>query len=162
MSGHARPTYSSDPRERALQLVAEGKIGGPGRGQGRKRKPTAAEHVATVARQERQRIAAAYLDALDEGQPARVRLEAARRLLEAEERLAEREDRHGQRERFDVDGMYWSTLSDDALVEEYARMRATIPQWALADPELVALTERARASLDLPEGDVVEEVADEN
>jgi hypothetical protein len=42
--------YSKDPKVRALQLVAEGKIGGPNRGQGRKRKPRAAEAVAEHVR----------------------------------------------------------------------------------------------------------------
>lgn len=74
-SGPDEP-YSSDPQVRALQLVAEGRLGGPGRGQGRKRKPRAAEVVAERVRKSAHKIADAIDDALG-SENDNIRLKAA-------------------------------------------------------------------------------------
>jgi len=44
--------YHGDPKIRAYQLVFEGRFGGPGKGQGRKREPRAAEVIAEALRDE--------------------------------------------------------------------------------------------------------------
>lgn len=44
--------YSGNPKIRAYQLVFEGRFGGPGKGQGRKREPRAAEVIAEALREE--------------------------------------------------------------------------------------------------------------
>jgi hypothetical protein len=54
--------YDSRPQIRALQLVFEGRLGGPGRGQGRKREPRVAE---VLAEEIRQRFGKKMVKALD-------------------------------------------------------------------------------------------------
>lgn len=55
--------YHSDPQIRALQLVHEGRLGGPGRGQGRARKERAAQYVAEEVKKRAKKI----VDAIDAG-----------------------------------------------------------------------------------------------
>lgn len=55
--------YSSDPKVRAYQLILEGRFAGPGRGQGRVRKPRVAEVMAEEMR--RRGFGKRMMDALD-------------------------------------------------------------------------------------------------
>ena len=75
--------YHSDAQIRALQLVQEGRLGGPGRGQGRKRKPRAAEQVAEAVKKRSDKIIAA-LDAGLDSDSERTRLQAADMALKIE------------------------------------------------------------------------------
>ena len=71
--------YSSDPRERARELVAAGKFGGAkyGRMGGRPRTPRASEIAAREAQEHAEEIVAAFRDALHPSQPIMVRIRAA-------------------------------------------------------------------------------------
>lgn len=75
--------YDSDPQIRAYQMVYEGRLGGPGRGQGRKRQPRAAEIVADEIRKRAQKIVNAIDNAL-ESDNDKVALDAARTALKIE------------------------------------------------------------------------------
>lgn len=88
-------TVAITPEERkrrsdlAKRLVAEGKIGGAGRGQGRKRIPRASEIAAEKARAHAPEIVQAYIDALDPSQPAATRIKAADSWLRLEQTEAD-------------------------------------------------------------------------
>lgn len=75
--------YDANPQIRALQLVQEGRIGGAGRGQGRKRKPRAAEIVAEAVKQRSQKIIKAIDSGLDHDNP-KLKMQAASMALEIE------------------------------------------------------------------------------
>jgi hypothetical protein len=79
--------YSSDPRERARELVAAGKLGGAkyGRMGGRPRTPRATEIAAREAQEHAEEIVAAFRDALHPSQPIVVRLKAAVEWLKIEQ-----------------------------------------------------------------------------
>lgn len=85
--------YSSDPTERARQLVAEGRFGGRQPGAGRPRKPRVGTILAERAAAEADTIWNALMSAMTEGTP-RQRAEAAERLL----RIVAREHELQQRE----------------------------------------------------------------
>jgi hypothetical protein len=80
-------TYSSDPRERARELVAAGKFGGAkyGRMGGRPRTPRASEIAAREAQEHAEEIVAAFRDALHPSQPIQIRLKAAVEWLKIED-----------------------------------------------------------------------------
>jgi hypothetical protein len=71
--------YSSDPSQRARELVAAGKFGGAkyGRMGGRPRTPRASEIAAREAHEHAEEIVAAFRDALHPSQPIMVRIRAA-------------------------------------------------------------------------------------
>lgn len=77
----AKAVVTDEERKRrselAKKLVAEGKIGGAGRGQGRKRKPRVGEIVAEAANEEAQNIISVFRDAIGPDQKINVRLDAA-------------------------------------------------------------------------------------
>src|SRR5262245_8613930 len=75
--------------DRAKELVEQGKIGGPRPGSGRPRKVRAAEIVAEKARANADKIAQAYIDALDPAKPDAIRLQAARDWLGVENKEGE-------------------------------------------------------------------------
>ena len=85
--------YSSDPRERARELVAAGKLGGAkyGRMGGRPRKPRAGELAAQQAAEHAEQIVQAFADALHPSQPPLVRLRAAVAWLDLERKEDARE-----------------------------------------------------------------------
>jgi hypothetical protein len=132
----ARKRYSSDPKERARQLVAEGKIGGARPGSGRPRKdrtqtgdhlPTAASVVAKAARENADKIVAVFEDAVEAGQADRTRLAAAKSWLGVEGEEAEREIRQAEAE---VERQALESMSRDELVESLAAMFARTPALA--------------------------------
>jgi len=122
--------YDSDPQIRAFQMVYEGRIGGAGRGQGRKRKPRAAEIVAEVVRKRADKILSA-LDAGLESDSARLRVDTAVHALkiERDETLLQLKE-----EEVDLDKM-----GKDELIGELLRL--------VADPSTEAQLE---AIIDLP------------
>lgn len=70
-------SYDKSPKVRALQLVYEGRLGGPNRGQGRKRKQRASE---VVAEHIRNKLTRKIINAIEEGlddDNKRVKLQAA-------------------------------------------------------------------------------------
>jgi hypothetical protein len=71
--------YSSNPSQRARELVAAGKLGGAkyGRMGGRPRTPRASEIAAREAQEHAEEIVAAFRDALHPSQPIMVRIRAA-------------------------------------------------------------------------------------
>lgn len=75
--------YHSDPQIRALQLVHEGRLGGPNRGQGRKREARAAQYVADEIKKRAKKIVAA-IDAGLEEDNVRTKLQAADMALKIE------------------------------------------------------------------------------
>jgi hypothetical protein len=79
--------YSSDPSQRARELVAAGKFGGAkyGRMGGRPRTPRASEIAAREAQEHAEEIVAAFRDALHPSQPIKVRLKAAVEWLKIEQ-----------------------------------------------------------------------------
>jgi hypothetical protein len=78
--------YSPDRRERARQLVAEGRFGGSKHGKlgGRPRVPRASELAAEEAVRHADEIVHAFRDALDPSQPALTRVKAAAAWLKIE------------------------------------------------------------------------------
>lgn len=133
--------YSSDPQVRAFQLVAEGRLGGAGRGQGRKRKPRVGEHVAAEMRKRGDKIVAAIDKGLDSDND-RTALQAADMAvkIDRDESLLQLKE-----EEQDLD-----KLSKEELV-------ATLFQ-LVSDPGTQAQLE---AVIDIPPEDVVE-VQDDN
>lgn len=125
--------YSSDPKERHAQLVADGKLGAKGselakehgkRG-GRPRKPRAAELIAEKARQEAEKLWSAYEAGLDEEQPVRVRMEAAGAVLDIERREAQQQL---EEDKFDQ-------MSDQELEDEFERLtNSAFTRSALGEP----------------------------
>jgi hypothetical protein len=85
--------YSSDPSQRARELVAAGKLGGAkyGRMGGRPRTPRASEIAAREAQEHAEEIVAAFRDALHPSQPIQVRLKAAVDWLRIEQQGVEQE-----------------------------------------------------------------------
>lgn len=133
--------YDSDPQIRAFQMVQEGRIGGSGRGQGRKRKPRAAEHVAEEVRKRSGKIVAA-LDAGLEADSVRTRLEAAGMALKIE-----RDEAVLQLKEYEVD---LDQMGKDELLAELVQL--------VADPSTEAQLE---AVIDLPPS-AIEEVSNDD
>jgi hypothetical protein len=134
--------YSSDAKIRALQLVYEGKIGGAGRGQGRKgRKKRAAAHVAEEARRLSKEIANVYKDIMtaENGDP-KLKMAAADRFIDIEHKEASLTLKEEE-----VDN------SDDMGKEELIDALFD----AFANPEVAAVIEEA---IDIPAEDI-EEIA---
>lgn len=79
--------YDKNPQIRAYQMMAEGKIGGAGRGQGRKSKSRASSQVAEHIRSPRmvRKINQALEDALDD-ENKRVQLEAVKIAMDLEDK----------------------------------------------------------------------------
>lgn len=77
--------YSPDRRIRAQQLIYEGRLGGPGRGQGRKRQPRASEAVAQYVQDVLSpKIQKALRDGLREDEDITIRLKTADMALKIE------------------------------------------------------------------------------
>lgn len=136
--------YSKDPKIRALQLVYEGKLGGPRAGAGRKARETrAAAHVAKEARRLAKEIAQVYEDIMtDEDGDPRLKMQAADRFLDIEHREASLALKE---EEFDsTDDMEGKEELIDALFD------------AISNPEVEAIIAQ---SLDIPEEDI-EEITD--
>lgn len=77
--------YSPDRRIRAQQLIYEGRLGGPGRGQGRPRQPRASEAVAQYVKETlTPKIQKALKDGLREDEDITIRLKTADMALKVE------------------------------------------------------------------------------
>lgn len=77
--------YSPDRRIRAQQLIYEGRLGGPGRGQGRPRQPRASEAVAQYVKETlTPKIQKALKDGLRENEDITIRLKTADMALKVE------------------------------------------------------------------------------
>ena len=114
--------YSSDPKERYQQLVADGKIGPEfGKLGGRPRKKRAAEIVAEHARKKADEIIQVFDDALDEENHIRVRMEAANALIKIE-----RDEAHVQ-------------LEEDKMEEWSREQLADALREVLSDPQIAAV-----------------------
>lgn len=149
--------YSSDPKERARQLVADGKIGGKRPGSGRPRKdqtqtgdqlPTAASVVAQAARENADKIVKVFEDAVEAGQTDRTKLAAVRTWIGVEGEEAEREIREQEAE---VERKALESMTRDELAESLARMFARNPTLAAmlrnaSQPALAALAASAEPS----------------
>jgi hypothetical protein len=91
----ARKRYSSDPKVRARELVAEGKIGGPRAGSGPKPKRTtepqrASSVVAQAAKDHAEQIAATFTNVItDPDASDRQKMHASKTLVAIEAREAE-------------------------------------------------------------------------
>ncbi|HEY6761087.1 MAG TPA: hypothetical protein VI318_16435 [Baekduia sp.] len=109
------PAYPSDRSERARQLVAEGRIGGAGRGQGRPRKPRPTELAAESARQHWSSIEDALLTGVTAG-TVEQRSRAAERWL----RLALGEGTLQVRERAEDRADEYAAMSDDEVRARFA------------------------------------------
>lgn len=133
--------YHSDPQIRALQMVHEGRIGGAGRGQGRKRKPRAAEQVAEEVRKRAHKIVSA-IDAGLDSESVKEKMAAADMALRIE-----REEAKLQLEEHKTD-------DDTASKEE---LLATLIQ-LVSDPS----TEAALEAVWDAEGSAVEEVSSQD
>jgi hypothetical protein len=122
--------YDPDPQIRAYQMVKEGRLGGAGRGQGRKRKPRAAEKVAEAVRHKADKIIKAIDDGLD-AESTRTRLDAAAMALkiERDETILQLKE-----EEIDLDRM-----GKDELVDSLIQL--------VSDPSIEAQLE---AVIDLP------------
>jgi hypothetical protein len=83
--------------ELASKLNQDGKFGGAGMGQGRKKKQTANEKAAQEAARNGQKIVDAILETLDKGKPGE-KLKAAALWLEIEAREVDRTDKRKQHE----------------------------------------------------------------
>lgn len=118
--------YSSDPRERALQLKEDGKIGGQfGKLGGRPRRKRASEEIAELAYEEMESIKGAFRDALSSGE-SRVRTGAAKDLLAFTEKEEDRKEREAERNRDRNRDYLMSTLverltGDSPAAEEFRR-----------------------------------------
>ena len=86
MSAFPERRYPTDRSQRAAQLVAEGRLGGPtyGRLGGRPRKPRAGELVAEAARENAAQIIAAFEAGVVEGVPPSTRASVAEKWLKIE------------------------------------------------------------------------------
>ncbi|UUY01734.1 hypothetical protein LRS13_13480 [Svornostia abyssi] len=146
-----RVAYSSDPSERAKQLVREGKFGGAGRGQGRPRVKRASEIAAEAAAGHADEIVAALRAGLDPDESAETRSRAADRWL----RLVVQEGALAQRERSEdrADADQYARLTADEVRHEFAQMLAD----AVRSGELPVgdVIELAAA---IPDADVIEDV----
>lgn len=89
--------YSPDRRVRAQQLIYEGRLGGPGRGQGRRRQARASETVAEYVRETlTPKIQKALKDGLHEGEDLTIRLKTADMALKVEREEAQLQLREEQ------------------------------------------------------------------
>jgi hypothetical protein len=138
MTDHAETTpptsadqtgYPSDRRERALQLVSEGRIGGARPGAGRPRKPRPSELAAESARQHWQTIEAALLAGISEGTPEQ-RARAAQQWL----RIGLGEGQLEQRERAEDRLDAYSLMSEDEVRQRFARQVAEMLVGGHMDP----------------------------
>jgi hypothetical protein len=111
--------YPSDRRERALALVAEGRIGGARPGSGRPRKIRPSELAAEAARQHWQTIEAALLGGVSEGTPEQ-RARAAQQWL----RIGLGEGQLEQRERAEDRLDAYSLMSEAEVRQRFARQVA--------------------------------------
>ncbi len=137
-----RKRYSSDPSERARQLVAEGKIGGAehGRKGGRPRKDqaplqsgeTAAAYIARTARDNAPAILKVYEDAVAAGQLPQHRLQAVKQWVSAEDREAEREERAASKADPAPESADLEALDREQLLDHLAARLAANPVVALA------------------------------
>lgn len=137
--------YSDDPKKRHAELVEDGKIGAKGselakaqgRMGGRPRRVRASEKVAQKVQENADKIWNAFESALDEDQPARLRLEAAQAALKVERdeaNLQMEEDEH-------YDKMTHSELVEE-LVSQLSdpmvqAMLSDAPQEVIVDAEAV-------------------------
>lgn len=135
--------YDSNSQIRALQLVYEGRLGGAGRGQGRKRKPRVGQVVAEEMRKRSSKIVSAIEKGLDSDneRTALTAAEMAVRIDREEAALSLKEE--------EVDNV------DNMTKEELV---ATLIQLA-SDPGTEAQLE---AVIDIPEEDIQEVTSDDD
>lgn len=123
--------YSKDPQVRAFQLYQEGRFGGKNRGQGRKRKPRAAEVVAEEVRKMTSDITSALRDGLNDGN-IRTRLLAADQALkiEKEETLLQLKEEGADIENMNRDDLIAElfSLGEDPLIEASVKAFVEIPE----------------------------------
>lgn len=129
-----RKKYSSDPKTRARELVAEGKFGGRQPGAGRPRKPDSQKRkrastvVAETARENADKIAGVFTDIVNDPEASRhIKLRAAKLATDIEGRETDR-----AREEDERAGLSRSSRDDlpqdrDALVEALASKLAANP-----------------------------------
>jgi hypothetical protein len=125
--------YPSDRHERALQLVAEGKIGGPRPGSGRPRKVRPSELAAEAAREHWAAIEAALLVGVQEGS-AEQRARAAQQWL----RIGLGEGQLEQRERADDRLDAYAMMTDEEVRERFAREVAAMLRSGDLDARVLA------------------------
>lgn len=145
--------YSSDPSERARQLVAEGKLGGARPGAGRPRKSVAdtqkRKRASTViteaARENADKIAGVFNDVIGDPDASRhIKLRAAKLAIDIEHR----EDAHAREEDDRLGGSRGELPQDrDALVDALAQKLAGNP---LLAAQLGAVLSRAAELAGLP------------
>lgn len=139
-----RPVYSKDAKVRAYQMIFEGRFGGPGRGQGRKAKPRAAEHVADEVRKRAGKIVRVLDRGLD-SENERLAVDTAIQALKIEREERELQLREEKQE-YDLEG---------ATKEE---MIASLIELA-SDPNLAAAIQES--SITIPDSEIEEfEVAE--
>lgn len=142
--------YSSDPSERAKQLVEDGKLGAPFAhlgGRPRNTNKRAAEVVAEFASDQADSIKAVFEDGIDSSQPIGIRLQAAREILKVEADVTELEMKKREQE--------FSNMNKGKLVEEITKMVGELQQaGALAN------SARDMANEDVVDAVVVEDVSD--
>jgi hypothetical protein len=143
-----RKKYSSDPKTRARELVAEGKFGGRQPGAGRRRKPDsqkpkrASAAIAQAARDNADKIASVFTGIVNDDDASRhIKMRAAKLAVDIEgreaERVREEDDRLG-RSRADL------PEDRDALVSALAEKVAANPVLAAQlGAVLTAAAERA-------------------
>jgi hypothetical protein len=132
-------------RDKAKELVAAGRIGGPRPGSGRPRKKRASEVIAEKVERRANEVSGALFDGLKPHQPQTVRNDSARTLLAIEEkehllrREEERELRAASRDEL-VEGVF-------ELFDRLAGPLGLVPRGARGDAQGVI---EGRASRALP------------
>jgi hypothetical protein len=127
--------FHSDPQIRALQMVHEGRIGGAGRGQGRKRKPRVGQYVSEEIRKRGDKIVAA-IDAGLESENVNHKLKAAGMAVDIDRQESEMQLKEDES---DIDN-----LSKDELIDTLFQL--------VSEPT----TEAALSVIDLPASAVTE------
>lgn len=116
--------------EQARKMVAEGKLGGPGRGQGARRKKRVAQLVALEARKHANEISQVLIDAIQPDKPTSVRLKGVEMWLKIERdeaALQLQEERNLE------------TMSTAQLIEEIAGRLTRINEVGALPEELAAV-----------------------
>lgn len=133
--------YDSDPKTRALQLVAQGRLGGPGRGQGRKSEKdrVAARLSARMARKV-DKMEKVLDKALDD-ENLKIGMEAVRTVVDLEDRAIKQrisEERHeadlDTLDRGDLVGEILSLVADPLVSASLGAAQEGRPQAALTLP----------------------------
>jgi len=131
--------------QRAKRLFKEGRLGGKQPGAGRPKKQRASEKVAEAAKAKADKIVKAFEDAIDESNPASVRLSAAREWLKVEQdetKLQMEEERH-------VDQLQTNQLIQQ-ITQKISRLQDAGVIGDVVDAEVIDVIEEGASGL--PEG----------